>query len=162
MVKQLIWATLAIFIVWLMLDFLLHRLLLRSVYEATANLWRPMDQMNIPLVYFVMLVLIVSFVLIYEFLIEPKSLASGVKFGVVPRQNSDLQQTLNFPLYLRYSRPDDPYLTFLHLYTRFHLQTSSRLDPGESRPPPSTGRISTPQSTTATSSTRSPLLGLAF
>ena len=42
-----------------------------------------MDQMNIPLVYFVMLTLIISFVLVYGFLVEPKSLVSGVKFGVL-------------------------------------------------------------------------------
>jgi hypothetical protein len=83
MVKQMIWAFLAIFVSWLALDFLLHRLLLRSTYDATANLWRPMDQLNLPLVYFVMLVLILSFVLIYGFLIDNKSLASGIKFGAL-------------------------------------------------------------------------------
>jgi len=60
MIKQVIWSALAIFIAWLILDFLLHRLLLRSTYEATAGLWRPMDQMNIPLVYFVMLTSVLS------------------------------------------------------------------------------------------------------
>ena len=83
MAKQIIWAVLAILVAWSILDFLLHRLLLRSTYEATALLWRPIDQMNIPLVYVVMLTLIISFVLIYGFLVEPKSLASGVKFGVL-------------------------------------------------------------------------------
>jgi hypothetical protein len=83
MVKQMIWAFLAIFVSWLALDFLLHRLLLRSTYDATANLWRPMDQLNLPLVYFVMLVLISSFVLIYGFLIDNKSLAAGIKFGAL-------------------------------------------------------------------------------
>src|SRR5215813_11236229 len=83
MAKQMIWAVLTIFIAWLIFDFLLHRLLLRSAYEGASNLWRPMDQMNIPLVYFVMFTLILSFVLIYGFLIEPKSLASGIKFGVL-------------------------------------------------------------------------------
>jgi hypothetical protein len=83
MVKQMIWAFLAIFVSWLVLDFLLHRLLLRSTYDATANLWRPMDQLNLPLVYFVMLVLILSFELIYGFLIDNKSLGSGIKFGAL-------------------------------------------------------------------------------
>jgi hypothetical protein len=83
MVKQMIWAVLAIFVAWLALDFLLHRLLLRSAYEAASNLWRPFDQMNIPLIYFVRLTLITSFVLIYGVLIEQKSLTSGIKFGVL-------------------------------------------------------------------------------
>jgi hypothetical protein len=83
MAKQMIWAVLAILVAWLILDFLLHRLLLRSTYEGAANLARPIEQLNIPLVYFVMLVLILSFVLIYALLIEPKSLALGIKFGVL-------------------------------------------------------------------------------
>lgn len=83
MAKQMIWAVLAILVAWLIIDFLLHRLLLRSTYEAAANLARPIEQLNIPLVYFVMLVLILSFVLIYGLLIEPKSLALGIKFGVL-------------------------------------------------------------------------------
>ena len=83
MAKQIVWAVLAILVAWLFLDFLLHRLLLRSIYDTSATLWRPMDQMNLPLVYFVMLVLILSFVLIYGFLIGQKSLAAGIKFGVL-------------------------------------------------------------------------------
>ncbi len=83
MIKQVFLSVLAIFIAWLILDFLLHRLLLRSTYEATAGLWRPENQMNIPLVYIVMFVLIISFVLIYGFLIDQKSLASGIRFGAI-------------------------------------------------------------------------------
>src|SRR4030095_4075222 len=83
MAKQMIWAVLAIFVAWLVLDFLLHRLLLRSTHEATANLLRPIEHVNIPLVYLVMVILIVSFVLIYGLLIEPKSLALGMKFGLL-------------------------------------------------------------------------------
>jgi hypothetical protein len=78
MAKQAIWAGLAIFIAWSMLDFFLHRLLLRSTYEAAANMWRPMDQLNLPLIYPVMLVLIGCFVLIYGLLVKQKSLASGI------------------------------------------------------------------------------------
>jgi len=83
MTKQMIWAVLSIFVVWLILDFALHRILLRSIYDATSNLWRPMNQMNLPLVYLVMLVLIISFVLIYGLLIEQKSVAYGIKFGAL-------------------------------------------------------------------------------
>jgi hypothetical protein len=83
MVKQMIWASLAILITWLILDQLLHRWLLRPAYDASASLWRPTDKLNIPLIYFVMLVLIGTFVLIYSFLIEQKSLISGIKFGVL-------------------------------------------------------------------------------
>ena len=83
MVMRTILAVLAIFIAWSILDFFLHRLLLRGAYEATANLWRPMNEMNFPLIYFVVAVLIVSFALIYGLLVEEKSLASGIRFGAL-------------------------------------------------------------------------------
>ena len=83
MVMRAIWAVLAIFIAWSILDFFLHRLLLRDAYEATAHLWRPTNQLNLPLIYFVMAVLIVSFVLIYGLLVKEKSLASGIRFGAL-------------------------------------------------------------------------------
>jgi len=81
--KQVIFAVLAIFIAWLILDFLLHRLLLQSAYATATLLFRPVDQLNIPLIYLVMLTLVLCFVLIYGLLIEQKSLASGIKFGVL-------------------------------------------------------------------------------
>ena len=80
MTKRTIWAVVAVFIAWSILDFILHGLLLRSTYEATANLWRPMDQMNTPLMYFLTLVFAVCFVLIYGLLVGQKSLASGIRF----------------------------------------------------------------------------------
>jgi hypothetical protein len=83
MVKRTIWAVVAVFIAWSILSFILHGLLLRSTYEATANLWRPMDQMNMPLLYFVTLVFTVCFVLIYGLLVGQKSLASGIRFGAL-------------------------------------------------------------------------------
>jgi uncharacterized protein with PQ loop repeat len=83
MAKKLILAVVAVFIAWSILDFILHGLLLRSTYEATANLWRPMDQMNMPLMYFVTLVFTVCFVLIYGLLVGQKSLASGIRFGAL-------------------------------------------------------------------------------
>ena len=83
MAKRTIWAVVAVFIAWAILDFILHGLLLRSTYEATANLWRPTEQMNMPLMYFVTLVLTVCFVLIYGLMVGQKSLASGIRFGAL-------------------------------------------------------------------------------
>lgn len=83
MAKRAILAVVAVFIAWSILDFILHGLLLRSTYEATANLWRPMGQMNMPLMYFVTLVFTACFVAIYGLLVGQKSLTSGIKFGVL-------------------------------------------------------------------------------
>ena len=83
MSKRTIWAVVATFISWSILDFILHGVLLRPVYEATSSLWRPMDQMNMPLMYFVTLVYSTCFVLIYAFLVGQKSLATGLLFGAL-------------------------------------------------------------------------------
>ena len=83
MVKRTIWAVIAVFIAWSILDFILHGLLLRSTYEATAHLWRPMDQLNMHVMYSVTLAFSACFVLIYGLLIGPKSLVSGIQFGAL-------------------------------------------------------------------------------
>jgi hypothetical protein len=83
MSKRTIWAIVAVFLARSILDFILHGLLLRSTYEATANLWRPMAQMNMPLMHFVTFVFTVCFVLIYGLLVGQKSLASGIRFGAL-------------------------------------------------------------------------------
>jgi hypothetical protein len=83
MLKRTILAVVAVFITWSVLDFILHGVLLQSTYQATANLWRPMDQMNVPLRYLVSLVFSASFVLIYGLLVGQKSLVSGIKFGAL-------------------------------------------------------------------------------
>jgi hypothetical protein len=83
MTKRTIWAVVAVFFAWSILDFILHGLLLRSTYEGTANLWRPVDQMNMPLMYFVTLIFTVCFVLIYGLLVGQKSLVSGIRFGAL-------------------------------------------------------------------------------
>jgi len=81
--KRAIGAGVAIFAAWAILDYLLHGPLLGPAYEASAGLWRPMDQMSTPLIVFVKVVLIVCFVLIYGLLVANKSLASGILFGVL-------------------------------------------------------------------------------
>ncbi len=48
MIKRNIIAFALIFISWLIIDFILHGVLLCRIYESTASLWRPADQMNIP------------------------------------------------------------------------------------------------------------------
>lgn len=77
------WAVVAVFVAWAIMDFILHGVLLRSAYEATANLWRPMDQMKMSLMYVVTFVFTVCFVLIYGLLGEQKSLVSGLRFGAL-------------------------------------------------------------------------------
>ena len=79
--KSPLLAGLAILIAWMLVDVLLHRLFLAPLYEASRELWRPFDQMNVTLIYAVSLVLIGVFVGIYRLLVRPKSLGTGLALG---------------------------------------------------------------------------------
>lgn len=83
MAKRTVLAIIAVFIAWSVLDFIIHGMLLQSSYEATAQLWRPMEEMKMSLMYFVTFLFTATFVLIYALLISEKSLASGLKFGTL-------------------------------------------------------------------------------
>ena len=80
---RIVLAIIAIFVAWGVMDFIIHGKLLESTYESTASLWRPMDEMNMTLMYFVSLLVATCFVLIYSLLIQSKSLAQGIKYGLL-------------------------------------------------------------------------------
>lgn len=82
MTKRILIAVVATFIVWSGLDFVIHGILLKPSYDATASLWRPMEEMKMPLMYGVTLAFTICFVLIYG-LIERKSLARGILYGTL-------------------------------------------------------------------------------
>ena len=83
MLKGVILAIIAVFIAWSALDFLIHGMLLKETYEATAHLWRPMQEMNMTLMHGVTLVLAILFVELYAVCVSHKSLSMGLKFGVI-------------------------------------------------------------------------------
>lgn len=83
MLKPTIWSIIAVFITWSALDFLIHSVLLQSTYQATASLWRPEAEMKMALLSVVTLVFSICFVAIYRYLISPKTVASGLKYGVI-------------------------------------------------------------------------------
>jgi hypothetical protein len=79
--KRSFLAGLAILITWMLFDLLMHRLFLAPLYEASRELWRPFDQMNVALIYAVTIVLISVLVGIYRLLVRPKSLGPGLALG---------------------------------------------------------------------------------
>ena len=83
MTKRIVLATLAVFVAWQALDFVIHGLLLMSTYEATAELWRPVAEMKMGLMRVVGLVAAVSFVCLYAWLVRPKSWAAGLSYGLI-------------------------------------------------------------------------------
>jgi hypothetical protein len=83
MLLPLVLSGLAILLVWTVFDVLMHRLLLRPLYEENTKLWRSFDQMNVVLIYTATFTLIATFVLTYWLLISPKSVGTGVGFGAL-------------------------------------------------------------------------------
>jgi len=80
--KKMLVATLAVFIAWLVLDFLIHGVILRAAYEATPALWREPGQAKMPLYVLTVLVGAYCFCRIYATWIRPKSLHTGLQYGI--------------------------------------------------------------------------------
>lgn len=83
MTKRIILAVIAVFVAWQLLDFVLHGLILMQTYQATASLWRPMNEMKYGLMRLVGLVSAAAFVVIYAGLVHTRSVATGLKFGLL-------------------------------------------------------------------------------
>lgn len=83
MKKKWLLASAAIFVAWSVMDFILHGLILASTYEATAQLWRPMAEMNQGLMHGVTAVCALAFTGIYAALVSPKSVGAGLKYGLL-------------------------------------------------------------------------------
>jgi len=83
MTKRTVLAIIAVFVAWQVLDFLIHGVILRSTYEATASLWRPMAEMKMGLMRVVGLVAAVCFVCLYAWLVRPKCWATGLSYGLI-------------------------------------------------------------------------------
>ena len=82
MSQRPILAVFAVFLTWSILD-VAHGVLLDPIYQATADLWRPVEEMNMALMYSVSLATAACFVTIYTLLVTRKSLAAGLKLGAL-------------------------------------------------------------------------------
>jgi predicted cobalt transporter CbtA len=83
MMKRTILAIIAVFILWSILDFVIHGVILNEPYQATADLWRPMEEMKMGLMYVTGLIYSICFVLIYALLVKEKSTIAGLKYGLL-------------------------------------------------------------------------------
>ena len=81
--KRIVLAILAVYVAWSVLDFVIHGLILASSYEATAQLWRPMNEMKTGIMYLVVLINALAFVCIYALLVADKRIGTGVKYGLL-------------------------------------------------------------------------------
>ena len=83
MSKRPILAVVAVFLTWSILDLVIHGMLLDPIYQATADLWRPVEEMKMALMYAVAIATAACFVMIYTCLVTRKSLAAGLKLGAL-------------------------------------------------------------------------------
>jgi hypothetical protein len=83
MSKRTLFAGVAVFVLWAVLDFVQHGLILASSYEATAELWRPMEEMMdwMWLTYSVTLILALVFALIYSRYFGSKRMSDPLLYG---------------------------------------------------------------------------------
>lgn len=81
--KRIVLAVVAVFVAWSALDFVIHGLILPSSYEATARLWRPMNEMKMSVLYLAVLINALAFVCIYGLLVTEKSIGNGVNYGLL-------------------------------------------------------------------------------
>jgi len=82
MIKKLALATVAVFVAWGILDFVIHGVLLAKYYQESQALWRPMEEMKMWLIYFTSLVYAFCFVFIYTKYITDKQLKTGLYYGL--------------------------------------------------------------------------------
>jgi hypothetical protein len=83
MVRKVIIAGAIIFILWAVIDFIMHGIILGRAYAATASLWRPMEDMSMGLIYLVTAVSVVTFTAIYAAYVQPKSMKTALGYGLI-------------------------------------------------------------------------------
>ncbi len=83
MLKRFLIATVAIFVAWMAVDLALHRFVLGPLYAENPVLWRPAAELNTPLIYGVIFGLIASYFFLFELLVSPKTVKTGLQFGAI-------------------------------------------------------------------------------
>lgn len=78
-------AALAVFLVRMALNYLVHQVWLRDLYHATANVWRPEAEMQAKLPVLGVAGIVFSLVFVYVFArgYQNRGLAEGLRYGLV-------------------------------------------------------------------------------
>lgn len=81
MLKRILLATLAVFVAWQILDYVIHNVILMDAYEDTKELWRPMEEFKFLAMYVSAILVSFFFTAIYGWLIRPKSMKNALLYG---------------------------------------------------------------------------------
>ena len=81
MTKNLIVGTVAVFILWQVMDFVIHGVLLQSLYAAKPQLWRPMEEVKFGLLFGTVFLSALFFTLLYGLGFAKADLKISLLFG---------------------------------------------------------------------------------
>ncbi|NIR95756.1 MAG: hypothetical protein GWO08_19595 [Gammaproteobacteria bacterium] len=83
MAKKIIYAVVAVFITWGVLDALIHSVILSSAYKATEQLWRKPEEFKQGVMLLTTLITAIVFVYIYARYVATKTLGTGIGYGLL-------------------------------------------------------------------------------
>ena len=81
--KKIIISSVVIFILWSIIDFLIHGLYLKEAYIETAHLWRSEEEIKMILNSVVVLIAASIFTSIYALLVDRKTMSSALIYGLL-------------------------------------------------------------------------------
>ena len=79
--KRGIIAVVAVYMVWLATDYVIHQMILAQAYMDTAQFWRSPETMKMGLMIVVGVLAALAFVAVYVRLIDDKCLRKGLEYG---------------------------------------------------------------------------------
>ncbi len=83
MLKKYLLSVVLVFVLWSVLEFVIHGIILSQAYQATASLWRPMAEMKVGLMHLSSFIAAAAFVGVYALLVTDKSIKTGILYGVL-------------------------------------------------------------------------------
>jgi hypothetical protein len=83
MTKKIIYSVIMVFMVCSILDYVIHELILGASYQSTLNLWRPMAEMKMGLMYVVVFLVSIAFVCLYALFVGNPGVKTGFFFGLL-------------------------------------------------------------------------------
>lgn len=81
--KKFLLGCLVVFLVIFILEWLIHGVLLASIYQATAHLWRPEAEMKMGVMMVVQVITAIFFTLIFSKGYEGKGPMEGLRYGLL-------------------------------------------------------------------------------
>ncbi|RMG68237.1 MAG: DUF2177 family protein [Calditrichaeota bacterium] len=83
MLKNLGVGTLAVFVLWEVLDFVLHGIVLAGLYSQTGSLMRPPEEVKMILLVAVVFISAFAFTYIYVRFVQPHTVQRAIQYGLM-------------------------------------------------------------------------------